>query len=186
MRKILIPSLFILTAGLGCSTTPKEASVESMRPTTQATAEVGGSKYIMLSFDKGISRLSDSNQQSLASLVQAAREDNRKIDEVKVLAWADREYPNDKTKASQQEITLAENRAKAIQDYLKNNVEGSLDVENHNMAKRPNAMSELFKTEDFAVKTAFEQTSAAPTRSDSSTALLGSKASKAVIYLTYK
>ncbi|MNL14959.1 hypothetical protein D3C87_1359210 [compost metagenome] len=54
------------------------------------------------------------------------------------------------------------------------------------MAKRPGVFAELVKSDDFEVKTTFENTGAAPSDIGKRQALVGNKASKAIILVKYE
>ncbi len=60
---------------------------------------------------------------------------------------------------------LAEDRADNIKKYLKNS-DSSLDIDTFNMAKRPNSISKLFKTEDSRIKKSIENAGLERERTD--------------------
>ena len=168
------------------STTEKAISPAVM-DTTQATAMSGGSNYTLIEFKHGSDQLTPASRQALKSLSIEGEHQSRAMDEVKVLAWADREYPTAKTKASKKELDLADRRADAIKKFMKDDLKLSVDIDKHNMAKRPGMFSEMIKTDDYKVKTNFEETGAAPTASNENhKRLMGSKVSKAVVFIKYK
>lgn len=142
-------TLFALTSTAGA------ADVE-----TVATG-LGAHKVTNVSFDKGTAALTDSEKGDLSSAISDARSKG-KIQEIKVLAWADREYPQNGEKAAKQDVSLAENRADVIKNYLKKELDVS-KVTVYNMAKRPNTIQELFKTSDDRVKQALEANGAIQT-----------------------
>lgn len=191
MKKSLLKTTLSIAAMLAiaaCSNKPTH--VETARAnadTTQATAISGGSDYTVIEFKKGSDQLTESSREAIRHLSAESARHDRAIDEVKVLAWADREYPADSTKATKREKELAERRAEEIKKYIKDDLRLSADVDNHNMAKRPGVFSELIQTDDYKIKTNFEETGAAPTTvTGQKKAILGSKVSKAVIFVKYK
>ncbi len=103
-----------------------------------------------IDFGKGSKMLNTTQKSELDSLVKTAR-DNGKIEEIKVLAWADADYAEG-AKATSKEINLADARARAVRSYIRERLEIN-DVDTHNMAKRPGAMAKLFKTDDYELKT---------------------------------
>ena len=129
--------------------------------------------------------LDEADKEKLRNLASQAPH-NGKIAEYEVLAWADREYPTEGQKATSQEVDLAQGRADAIKDFMKKDLSTTESVNGHNMAKRPGAIAELFKTEDYKTKNTFQGTGAAP--SDHATAInkIENKASKAVIFVKYE
>lgn len=188
VAKIAFVSSALLVGVAGCShNKAKTASTEAYSDTSKATAKAGGSQYVVVDFDSGSKTLSKSGREKLRSLATEASRDGREIDEIQVLAWADREYPEKNAKATRKDINLADDRAESVEDFIKDDLKTSSSVKKHNMAKRPGMVSELFKTGDFEVKTAFENSGAAPvSKGDASKFLEGSKASKAVIFVKYE
>lgn len=79
-----------------------------------------------------------------------------KIESVKVIAWADLEYPAATTKKlSKEQIRLADKRGNEVKRYL-HSLNSDLSVEIFNMAKRPRLISELLATDDARIKQALE------------------------------
>jgi hypothetical protein len=173
---IFLSSTFILS--IGCVHDAKNFPVSQ---TAQATAQLGGSEYIVVEFEKGSSALNRIDREKLNRLNQNSNKAGREINEITVLAWADREYPQEGTEATRQDIALAEQRADSIKKFLKEDLQTKADVDNLNMAERPGIFSEMMKNESYKTKTAFEETGAAPNESQ----LLGSKSSKAVIFIKH-
>lgn len=114
-----------------------------------------------ISFGEGRTTLTQAEREEIDQLVTKFKTSDR-IDEIKVLAWADREYPVQGEKASKADITLAKKRSEAVKDYLKK-VHKISDVDTYNMAERPNSMQKLFETGSYEVKTSAEVSGAAPT-----------------------
>ncbi|MES2962495.1 MAG: DUF1328 domain-containing protein [Bdellovibrionota bacterium] len=185
-RKSGIPGIVLaLTAGAaamsGCSHAEKATDQALATPsatTETAARESGAVSVTEVNFDKGSFVLTEGSRAALRDLVAKAKTTNA-IDEVKVLAWADKDYPSDsKAKASKAETTLADKRATAIRDFMKAELAIS-DVDTHNMTSRPGTFANLFKTDDQKLKQAFEN--AGVTSADGK-AITG-KASRAVVML---
>lgn len=157
------------------------ASREDVSKTSQATAQVGAEEYMSVSFDKGSAVLSSSDKEKLRTLATRAQ-GNGKVDEYKVLAWADKEFPAAGQKATRGDIELAKARAQSIERFFEDEMNSSVDVEGYNMAERPGALSNLFNTSDAKVKQTFESAGAAPT----ATGVIGNKASQALILVDYE
>lgn len=187
---LIIASLFVACASK--ETAVHQAKVEAAQSpavldTSRATAMSGGSDYTVIEFKKGRDELTEGGKVALKNLSEESVSRDRAIDEIKVLAWADREYPTEKTKATKKELALADRRADAIKKYLKTDLRMSAGVDNHNMAKRPGLFSELMRSDDYKVKTNFEESGAAPsTVVGNEKRLMGSKVSKAVVFVKYK
>lgn len=173
-------SLFLVAGLAACSSTRKTSDATIDTKTSTAASSVGAREYAVIEFKPGSSQLTESSREKLRSI--AARvESARKVEDVKVLAWADREYPAEGVKASRSDVNVASARAEAIEDYLED-LNMDADVDTYNMAKRPNALSRVFNTEDNEIKSVFERSGAAPTDSGH---LISGKASKALVLLDY-
>lgn len=187
LTKNMSASILVITFCFGCSSVRKQASEATQNrdaETARATAMSGGSEFSVIEFKKGSHAITEQGKQTLARVAKKASAEGREIDEIKVLAWADREYPAAGTKADRSDITLADNRASAIKTYLKDDLDADFDVQKHNMAQRPGALSELVKTEDYEVKNNFESTGASG--SSSTPEMLGEKVSKAIVVVEYE
>lgn len=188
LKGIAIVALLSLTT-VACSSQKTEdvkmAKKEEVSKTTQAVAENNGAYYAVLQFDKGTQRLSDASKKDLREFVASARREGREIDDIKILAWADREYPSTGVRLTDRDVKMANERSKSIEKYLKDDLNTSGDYETYNMAKRPNKVSEFFKGDDYKTKRIFERSGAAPAGTDMQ-AFMNSKASKALIMVDYK
>ncbi|WP_413586981.1 hypothetical protein [Bdellovibrio sp. HCB274] len=187
-RKSLIITALAATATIAVSCAskePKEAQVETPSKVSQAAAEVGATYYTVIDFPAGKNTVNDTEKQKLRQLagVANARGD---VKEIQVLAWADREYPAEGQKVSSGDKKLADDRLAAVKDYFKKDLQSDADIESHNMAKRPGFFAEMVNSEDNKTKNAFEQIGAAPNDIGPRQALMGNKASKAVILVKYE
>ncbi|MEK6555092.1 MAG: OmpA family protein [Bdellovibrionota bacterium] len=175
------PSLAIaLVLGAAACSSTKKASVEDLSPTSQAAAKTGATHFAVISFNKGSSALSAESQESLRQIAKLSKDQGKNVEEVKILSWGDMEMPTKDTRLPKREIDLADRRADAIQDYLVDNQNLDTDIDEHNMAKRPNALSRLFKTDDNNIKRIFEAQGAVPVEGQS-LSNFSAKASQAVI-----
>jgi len=192
LKRIAIAALLSLTA-VACSShktekVEKTAAVEHPAKTTEAVQQAtdnSGAYYAVLQFDKGTQRLSEESKKDLREFVASAKREGREIDDIKILAWADREYPATGVKLTDRDVKIATERSKSIEKFLKDDLNTDGDYETYNMAKRPNKVSEFFKGDDYKTKRIFERTGAAPSGTDMQ-AFMNSKASKALIMLDYK
>ena len=153
---------------LGCGTMKKDVASHPVAPnneTIQAAANVQASNVTEIKFDKNSYTLSASARESLTNTIDEARKSGA-IDGIKVVAWADQEYPtSQQKKLSKHDRELAEKRGDAIKKFIKTSLnEGG--VKTYNMAKRPNSLSEMFNTSDTRVKTAMETAGIPQTNSD--------------------
>lgn len=188
LKGMAIVALLSLTS-VACSSQKTEdarvAKAEEQNKTAQAVAENNGAYYAVLHFDKGTQRLSEASKKDLREFVASARREGRKIDDIKILAWADREYPSTGVRLTDRDVKMANERSKSIEKYLKDDLNTDGSYETYNMAKRPNKVSEFFKGDDYKTKRIFERSGAAPAGTDMQ-AFMNSKASKALIMVDYK
>lgn len=169
-----------------CSSSRPQATDVSYQNsgTSRAATMSGGSEFAVVEFDKGSYELTENGRATLQKVAKLANSDNKDVEDIKVLAWADREYPADGSKAERQQVNLADDRASAIKSYLKEDLNTDADIDKHNMAQRPGAFSELIKSEDYKIKNNFENAGAAPT--DDKSDMMSSKVSKAIVVIKYE
>jgi hypothetical protein len=119
---------------------------------------------IQVSFDKGSSTLTPSAMDRIDETLQRARRDGT-LDDIKVIAWADHEYPSSaKKELSKKQRELAERRATAIDDYISPQTQASVDK--YNMAERANPLQKLASTSDARIKRSLEDAGIATTAHD--------------------
>lgn len=108
-----------------------------------------------LSFNKGKAELSSRARTQLTAVLSKAAQAG-KIDDVKVITWADQEYPSrNQTELSSDQRDLVDKRNQAIEDFIKEYRSGT-DVDAYNMAERPNALERLLNTDDAKIKRKLE------------------------------
>lgn len=183
IRKTMSSIIFLFIAGslMACSNTRSTRRITMDPATTKASDQVGAREYAVIEFEPGSSSLTEESREKLRSIATRA-ENAKKVEDIKILAWADREYPGEGMRASRGDVNVASARAEAIEDFISDDLNGSVDVDTYNMAKRPNALSRMFNTEDNEIKNVFERSGAAPSGSDNT---LTGKASKALVLLDY-
>jgi hypothetical protein len=186
MSRPLILALSSLVLVSCASSRPTSVKSPTADPAIAAASKnIGGNFYGTLEFSKGSSTLTESSKLQLKELRETFAADKRDVDEIKILAWADQEYPevveND---APAKEIILAHERAKNIKRYLSKELKADEEINLFNMAKRPGTLSTLTKSDDFEVKRAFERSGATSVRLDDGSVSY-SKASKAIIVIDY-
>ncbi len=167
-------SLFFSLAGtlaiftVGCVQSAKIEEAGTSQPADQAkpvvetssqaqfVAHENKSNFVSeITFAKNKSTLSSAAQKSLATELEKAAK-SQTLEEVKIIAWSDMEYPSVHTqKLSKAQRDLAENRTSNIEKFLK--TKGlSAKVEQINMAERPNALERFFNSEDARIKKSLE------------------------------
>jgi hypothetical protein len=162
-----------------------QASINVNDDTQRAAEKLGALKVSEIQFKEGQASVSDSELQDIKKVIDDAKTAG-KVSEVSVVAWADREYPPSGQAASKSDIKLADKRADNLKKYLKDKL-GVRSVTTYNMAKRPNAIQELFDTRQAKVKGSLETTGAAPT-DETGTGFMGfkGKASESLVLVFVK
>ncbi len=160
-KKIIFPASLLITAALlACSSTKKvESTVATREDSKKMDNRIGyeneASWYTELNFEKGSARLDQEDYTAIQDLVKKSMDAGR-IDEIKIITWADQEYPSKNAKKLPSgQKQLADRRNERIKDFLKESYP-SLDVRVYNMAERPNALENLFQTSDARTKKTIE------------------------------
>lgn len=183
---LALASLSLVFAAGCTSPSAKKKSVKATETKEAQVPAISGTHYTTLIFDKGKSSLSETSKEHLRSLAARAHKAGKPIEEIKVLAWSDKEYPDKvKGKASTGDIILASERAQEIRNYLEVDLKESEDIDSFNMARRPDLISKLFQDDEFEVKSAFEQSGATASRLDDGSVSY-TKASKALVIIDYE
>jgi len=179
-----INSILLLTLLL-TSCTHKE---ESKRGAPEGLAQEGmeGSHYTALQFDRGRSVLNDANKKYLNELARKASRTGREISEIKILAWADREYPGRKNeKLKTRDVILANERAKVIREFIRDDLHSHEPIDVFNMAKKPGVLDQMTKGEEFRVKEDIARSGVTATRLPSGETSY-TKAGKVLVIIDYK
>ncbi len=143
-----------VVVGFGCAHDNNGQKTSSENTAGIQTAGVNSkarfARVAKIDFAKGTYALTSTEKTEISKLVKTARE-NGKIDEIKILAWADRDTVGGR-KATEAERNLAANRVKAVRAFIRENLDWK-DIDTHNMAEQPSALDRIFKTDDFELKT---------------------------------
>lgn len=183
-------SLMLATTSLifatGCSQSPAKKKSDSEAAAAKKTAELMDGHYATVVFEKGQAKLNPASKQNLKDLAQRAHRAGKPIEEIRILAWSDKEYP-DKVKggATTSDIILASQRAEKIRNFLEEDLKESEDIDAYNMAKRPDLLSKILRDDEFTVKNAFESAQVSATRLPSGE-ISYTKAGKAMVIIDYK
>lgn len=120
-------------------------------------AEQDANATAELTFAKGSAKLPKDAVTKIKKAMKEASARGRRVNEVKVVAWADQEYPSTfKDALPAEEQKLANARAEAVAKLLGKTAKGA-EVEKISMAERPGALESFFKTSDFRVKRSLER-----------------------------
>lgn len=119
----------------------------------------------------------------LFKLIRRIKDHKIEIDEVRIFAWSDHEYPDQFASKNNKDIKLARKRAFEIEDFLKYYLPTRTDFDSYNMARRPNHLSALLTPEDNIFKNEFEQAGLSSVKlHDGKMAF--TKASKAIVMIS--
>ena|GEM_PF-1058470 len=176
MRTILILASILTFNSWGMVTSETEA----------AARKLGASSVGEVEFDLGKADLTDGAKEDLDELKSEA-EQAGDIAEVRVIAWADKEYPPEQQKRyTKDDIKLADQRADKVRTYLREQLKLK-SITTFNMAKRPNLFQEMLKTPTAVIKDTLEKSGAAP-HSEKDTGLFAerSKSSTALVLVFKK
>lgn len=137
-------------------------------------------------FKKGSEELSPASKEKLKDISKKALAKG-KIEVIKVISWADEEYPSsDKKKLSKDQMDLAHNRNEEIRNYINQiypDEKFSGDIQLISMAQRPGYLKSLMSTDDAKIKKSLE-TSGIPTTA--APAKTGGKSSKSIVLILMK
>lgn len=147
-----------------------------------AAANMLGATHVApIYFRQGEQSLSREEKRALQAFITSARSKGEPED-VKVLAWADREYPMTDKKAQPIQVEMAQARANNIKKFLSENLDVT-SVVVFNMAERPSPSEEMLKTQDFKVKHAMEITGVVPKPDETGAFQDLGKGSSALVFL---
>lgn len=160
--------LLALTFFLFAATNGNAALVPSE---IEAGAKLLGANLVNeVRFDEGKSTLTPKAKADLAAFVNDAKKKGQ-IEEIKIAAWADKDYPNDNAKSSPQDLKLSAARAKELKEYLNHEL-GVNTVNTYNMSERPNPLQKAIGFAPQSDDGGFESSGYIFTRVQKSKALL--------------
>lgn len=155
---------------------PAESKTVSME-SKQLASEEETNLVTEISFNKGKTNLSQTARNEIKALWQKASEKG-KVDEVKVITWADQEYPSvHENKLSDKQVNLVKKRNAEIEKFIEG-LSKDADIETFSMAERPGALEKLVTSEDAKIKKSLE-TAGIP--NTDTTVKVPGKASKSVV-----
>jgi len=182
--------LYALWSLAGCAhSTPaekkQEQNIAAAAPSIEAkqvAAEEQAPFVAELTFSKNKHQLSKTSRARIDKLLAEAKRQGE-ISEIKVISWADEEYPSVHTKKlSTDQRSLAEHRNNAIKKYLQHGSQ-NVEVSAYNMAERPGVLSDLISTSNSRIKKAFEVAGIPNTDTSVKTP---AKASKSIVMILLK
>lgn len=160
MKKLVILLSGIALAGTACSSMHKEErsreAQHTVSPTSREIARAEDAAVVTeFKFQKGSSRLDETAKADLRRIINEA-ERKGELKELKVVTWADMEYPSSSDKKlSKAQVDLVKKRNESIKEFVKS-YDSKIDVDSYSMAERPNKVEEIFKTSDARIKKSLE------------------------------
>ena len=154
------PALFIVSmvasTFLASCKAPENKVGAEVSPEAKIVAQQNQASYVgQIGFRRGSSDLTQSARATLDHILDEARRTGT-IQNVKVISWADAEYPSADIKSlSAPQRQLADRRNQKIDAYVKA-LESDIQVDEYNMASRPNAVQRLLTTSDSRLKNSLE------------------------------
>ena len=143
----------------------------------QLASEEESNLVTEISFPKGRAGIPETAKADIKRIYQQAAKKGE-INQVKIITWADKEYPSVHTKRlHKEERRLVRRRNDAIKNYLES-LDKNIDVDRYSMAERPNALKTMFSTEDARIKRSLE-TAGIP--NTDTTVKVPGKASKSIV-----
>ncbi len=135
--------------------TAVEKPVESSIEAKQVAAEEEASYVTEFTFSKGKNTLTADAQARLTKILAEARK-HGEIEDIKVITWADAEYPSVHAHAlSKKQVNLATRRNDEVKRFFKKMDKG-ITVSTYNMAERPRMLSDFLGTPNARVKKSLE------------------------------
>lgn len=178
MKWVVLFFLFCACA----SKPPKDPGTRVSMESKQLASEEESTFVTEIGFPQEGTNISSSAKQEIRNLYQKAREKGE-IDKVKVISWADLEYPSvHEKKLSEDQMKLANSRNETIENYLETFGE-DLEVEKISMAERPGKVDELMSSDEVEVKKSLE-TSGLP--NTDTTVKVPGKASQSIVIFILK
>lgn len=118
-----------------------------------AMADNTAMEYKTLSFEKGVTTLSDAQRKEINDMAKKFAVKGNDVD-VTIATWSDEPIPAKGKSLSSQQREIAAKRSASIKNYMK---ELKLDIDDadaFNMAENPNFLAKTFNTESNKVKSA--------------------------------
>ncbi|MBC7420254.1 MAG: hypothetical protein H7328_05950 [Bdellovibrio sp.] len=164
----MIKNIFIIVcvafAFTGCSSKPEVPAAENnsapVKPGASIEAkQVAAQEETMYVAEIRFTKLSTLLTKVHKNQIQDALKEaslRGPVKNIRVLTWADAEYPSVHTKKlSEEDRDLVKKRNDAIKTYLNKSASG-VDVELYSMAERPGLLKDIFKTTDSRLKKSLE------------------------------
>lgn len=186
--KIVIP-IIVATMSLvlfsNCTDVNAQKNKNNSQIQKQEEFEGMGSQYEALLFNKNESELSEYNKRIIRKLIEKSDREKSPISVIKLLAWSDKEYPDEKDNLlSPQDEELAAARGENTKLFIQDELNRSDTVKVFNMAERPNFFAELAKNDEYETKEAFEESGPTSTILPNGD-ISYSKASKVIVIIDY-
>lgn len=162
--------------------TAAESSSMPESAANRVAREADAAYFVDVEFQKGSDELTEQSRAAISSLLNRARAEGH-VRDVKVLSWADEEYPSaSRKKLSEAQRRLAKSRNRSITNHVKT-IDYGIRIDAHSMAERPGVVSKWLNTSDARFKRSL-LAAGLPTTSDPG--VTPSRASHSVVLVTLK
>ncbi len=180
MKNFIVVGLMLFLGACSSSIVKEETKEGASMEAKQVAVEEEATYVTEFVFPKGGNKIPAEAQAEIRKNMQRALKRGN-VKDVKVITWADAEYPSVHTKKlTASEVNLVTERNKVVESFVKN-LGSDVKVVTYSMAERPGAIKELFNTSDAQIKKSLE-TAGVPT---TDTAVkVPSKASKSIVLIT--
>lgn len=184
--KLILAALFLFSCSLKpipkdpprkAPTPPVEAAQGPTIESKQIASQEESNLVTEITFPKEKSSLTKSARKELQRLNHEATAKG-KIKEIKVITWADKEYPGKNTeKLSEQDQKLVKARNEELEKYLKD-LGNDAKIEKISMAERPGEFDKIIQSDEAQVKKHVKESGVATTEHKGK---LPGKASKSIV-----
>ncbi|MBC7741199.1 MAG: hypothetical protein H7061_03320 [Bdellovibrionaceae bacterium] len=191
IKYLLIGNLALVALLAGCASSPEEPIAPHTEPkfapsasieAKQVAAQEETTHVAEINFGKASTELSPAGKAEIKKRIKEAQGKGT-VKNIRVLTWADAEYPSVHTKKlSKEDQNLVKKRNESIENYLKS-ITQKVDIKLYSMAQRPSSLNDMFGSEEGRLKKSLEI--AGIPNSDSSVKN-PSKASKSIVIIELK
>ena len=163
---LAVPAIVLAMFLAGCSSTPAEVGNVAHgepKPTTvasieakQVAAEQEAPYVVEIIFERNSADLDKAARAKMTAMYKSVPKPEL-LKSVKVISWADAEYPpKDVKRLTDRQKKLADRRGEAIREFIKTE-NGKLKFQLYNMAERPGKFGEFVGNSDARIKDSLER-----------------------------
>lgn len=164
MKTKIFFSLVLFIVGCSGKPTQEEVVGTSQPHSSEQTVSIESKQIAVeqkadyvaeLKFNRRQSFLTEKQKKLLSDQLKLA-ESQGKVQEIKVITWADQDYPSEQKKTlGKSQLELADRRNSAVQDFLKR-YRQNVKIKTYSMAERANAFKEFIGSSEARIKKSLE------------------------------